>query len=190
MIRTVKNKKGQVAVEFLIMFILAASLLFYIFYFAISLSALQYKQYVTFMVGRAITSSSKTYSLKGSRAGIIKSSFDITDSSKDMRAVSNPVCPLDDQGAVGSGFRGLLNYGFAPNYNVFSNAGIACSVDLSQVLPNILMGKAGKLTVAIESMTGSEMSDAHCRCLLDFNKTWNDCLTEGGAGDALIDNGC
>jgi len=48
------NKKGQVAVEFLIMFILCASLLFYIFYFAVSLSALQYQQYVTFMIGRAI----------------------------------------------------------------------------------------------------------------------------------------
>ncbi len=189
-----KNKKGQVAIEFLMMFILCSSLLFYIFYFAVSLSALQYQQYVTFMIGRAITSSSPTYDEKAKRANAVMASFQMTDSSK-LHVVTPPVCSINDSS---TGFRNILQYWDDPNiglsYSTFSTAGIACSVEMSQVLPGILMGSKQSLKVAIESMTGSEMSDDHCQCLVnDYNKLWKDCLApSGGAGTnpAIIDNGC
>ncbi|MCX6113135.1 MAG: hypothetical protein NTY22_07655 [Proteobacteria bacterium] len=186
------NRRGQVAVEFLIMFILSASLLFYIFYFAISLSALQYQQYVTFMVGRAITSSSSTYADKSTRANAVLASFSGTDSSK-LLVVSAPVCSINDSS---TGFRNIMKYWGGNQtglrYSTFSTAGIACNVQMSQVLPNILLGSKNNLTVAIESMTGSEISDDHCKCLInDYNNTWEDCLTSGGTANAvMIDNGC
>jgi len=188
-----KNKKGQVAIEFLFMFILCSSLLFYIFYFAVSLSALQYQQYVTFMIGRAITSSSPSYDEKAKRANAVMASFQTTDSSK-LKVVSPPVCSINDPS---HGFRNILQYWSDPqiglDYSTFSTTGIACSVEMSQVLPGLLMGSQKSLKVAIESMTGSEMSDDHCKCLVnDYTRLWSDCLPPGGAGasTAVIDNGC
>lgn len=188
------NKKGQVAIEFLIMFILSASLIFYIFSFAVSLSALQYKQYVTYMVGRAIASSSPTYAMKGIRADALKSMFDVADGSMISSVTWGAAqCSLSDSS---TGFRNILKYwgnDMGLSYSIFSTAGIACSVDLSQVLPDILYGGSGKLSVAIDSVTGSEMSDAHCKCLLsDFKNTWQDCINDTGNynSGAVIDNGC
>ncbi|MEI6092276.1 MAG: hypothetical protein WCQ47_01160 [bacterium] len=189
------NIRGQVAVEFLIMFILSASLLFYIFYFAVSLSALQYKQYVTYMVARAITSSSPTYAEKGARASMIKSMFDVADGSKNLSATwGASQCSINDSS---TGFRNIMKYyGGAEglDYSIFSTAGIACSVDMNQVLPGILSGSSGKLSVAVESMTGSEISEAHCKCLLsEFNSTWLDCINDTGnynLNGVAIDNGC
>ena len=193
----IKCKKGQVAVEFLFMFIIASTLLIYIFYFALSLSALQYKQYITYMVGRAITSSSPTYADKSNRATLVLGMYNGTDSSK-LAVAGAPVCSIDDSS---TGFRYLMDYwpgdpiAGKPSYRISSTAGIACSVTLPNVLPGILLGKSTSLAVAIESMTGTEMSDDHCKCLLDFTKTWEDCLPLPGGGGglptyAIIDNGC
>jgi hypothetical protein len=189
----VKGKKGQVAVEFLFMFVIASTLLIYIFYFSLSLSALQYKQYITYMVGRTITSSSPTYAKKGGRATMLLAAYNTTDSSK-LTVAGPPVCSIGDSS---TGFRNILQYwpsaDIGLRYDIFSTAGIACSVSLPDVLPGILLGKSKSLAVAVESMTGTEMSDEHCKCLLNFGKTWKDCLGPGAgvsADDAIIDNGC
>jgi hypothetical protein len=191
----IKNKRAQVAVEFLFMFIIAAALIIYIFYFALSLSVLQYRQYLTFMVGRAVSSSSKDYETKRVRAVAVQSVYDMTESSK-MDVSKDFVCSLDASDA-GKGFRNVLQYWSGdvdkPRYDIFSTAGIACSVEMPYILPNIISGTGGKsLKLAIESMTGSEISNEHCRCLLDFKKTWEDCLSEqvGGQDLAIVDNDC
>jgi len=190
----INNKKAQVAVEFLFMFIVSAVVIIYIFYFALSLSALQYRQYATFMVGRAITSSSPSYDNKRMRASAIRTSYDSTPSSK-MEVTKNFLCSISNANAA-DGFRNVLKYWSGdldnPRYDIFSTAGIACSVDMPYILPNIIAGTGGEtLEVAIESMTGSEISDDHCRCLLDFKKKWKECLEENvGGGLAIIDNGC
>ena len=146
------------------------------------------------MVGRAITSSSPTYEMKKSRANAVLVSFQMTDSSK-LHAVTPPVCSIND---ASTGFRNILKYwgGTATGlrYSTFSTAGIACSVEMSQVLPSMLLDNKRNLKVAIESMTGSEMSDEHCKCLMnDYSKIWEDCLgSQGGTAtnSAVIDNGC
>ena len=195
MFKKLNNKKAQVAVEFLFMFIISASVIIYIFYFALSLSVLQYRQYMTFMTGRAITSSSPSYSVKSTRAGAVSDMYNNTASSS-MNVSTGFECSIDDQ-AANQGFRNVLQYwsgeGDKPRYDIFSTAGIACSVNLPYLLPNVIAGTGGQsLTVAIESMTGTEISDAHCKCLMNFKNNWSDCLQEndGGQGLAIIDNDC
>jgi hypothetical protein len=188
------NKKAQVAVEFLFMFIISASVIIYIFYFALSLSALQYRQYVAFMVGRAVTSSSKNYDTKRVRAVAVQSSYDMTPSSK-MDVSQGFQCSVNSSDA-GQGFRNILQYWSGTldteRYDIFSTAGIACSVKMPYILPNIIAGTGGQtLELAIESMTGSEISNEHCRCLLDFKKDWKECLGESVGGNlAIADNDC
>jgi len=191
----INNKKAQVAVEFLFMFIVSAVVIIYIFYFALSLSALQYRQYATFMVGRAVTSSSPSYEKKSKKALEIQTSYDSTPSSK-MEVSKNFLCSISNS-AADIGFRNVLRYWSSekinkPRYDIFSTAGIACSVDMPYILPNIIAGTSGDpFQVAIESMTGSEISEDHCKCLLDFKKKWEECLHENiGGGLAIIDNGC
>lgn len=58
------NSEGQVAIEFILMFILVAFIVFYIWNLCIGISALQLREYATFMVGRAVTASYKTYDEK------------------------------------------------------------------------------------------------------------------------------
>ena len=59
-----KNNKGQVAVEFIMMFVVCVSVLIYIFYLSFSLASVQYKNYITFMIGRAVAASAPTYAEK------------------------------------------------------------------------------------------------------------------------------
>ena len=184
------NRKGQVAVEFLLMFIIVISVIIYAFYFAFSLASLHYKTYVTFMVGRSVLASSKNYQTTLNRAKAELASFESSDVAKTQRATTNFECSLD---ASPQGFRGILNYGNPVRFDVFTNAGIACSMDVDNILPSVLTGSSGNsLKIAIESMTGAELSEDHCKCLMDFSKKWGDCLNEVISGQAIspIDNGC
>ena len=187
----IKNKKGQVAVEFIMMFVLCVSVIIYVFYFCFSLASLEYKTYVEFMVGRAITSSSPKYADKKNRADQIITQFNTTSSHYGSSTVTGPLsCDLNST----DGFRGIMAYGAngAVNYDVVSNAGVACELPMPYVLPSILTRKSGSaFSVAIESMTGSEISDDHCKCALDITKTWKQCLDETpGNSEVYIDNGC
>jgi len=184
------NCKGQVAVEFLFMFIIVVSMIIYAFYFSFSLSSLHYRTYETFMIGRAILSSSPKYSDKANRAEQVKASFESSDAVKNS-ITSGYQCDL----SLGrGGFRGIMNYGYSDAaFDVVTNAGIACSVTANFVLPYLLPGNnSNNLKLGIESMTGSEISDEHCNCLRNPKQTWRQCLDEhpGQTGLAPIDNGC
>ena len=179
------SKKGQVAVEFIMMFVLVISIIIYAFYFAISFAAIHYRSYEVFMVGRAILSSSKSYNDKSLQANKIKAEYD---AAAQITAVTAPVCEIDPA----NGFRGIMDYGYPTGFNISSNAGIACSVYANYLLPAIITRSSGnKLQVAIESMTGSEISDDHVRCAMDPGKTWMDCLSAAGGSliDYKVDNG-
>jgi Class III signal peptide len=190
-----QSKKGQVAVEFLLMFILVISVIIYAFYFAVSFAALNYRSYQTFMVGRAILSSSDSYATKLTRATTVN---DMYEQSLDT-AIKNNIsktftCDFSGNNAIG--FRGIMDYGFKPDFDVFSNAGIACSVYANYILPAVVTRSGGnQLKVALESMTGSEITDDHCLCALDPNNTWGGCLqsvSQSSSNQPLfyIDNGC
>jgi len=190
-VEAIKNKKGQVAVEFIMMFVLCVSVIIYVFYFCFSLASLEYKTYVEFMVGRAITSSSPKYADKQVNANEILKQFDAPSSHYGSSTVTEKLsCDLDPS----KGYRGIMAYGATGNvdYDVSSNAGVACGVKMPYVLPSILTRNSGSgFNVAIESMTGSEISDAHCKCALDFTKTWEQCLDENAtSSEVYIDNGC
>jgi hypothetical protein len=86
-------------------------------------------------------------------------------------------------------------YGYPAEYNVFSNAGIACSVYANYILPAVVTRSGGnQLKVAIESMTGSEITEEHCDCAVDPSKTWKECLQVVSQSNTIqsfyIDNGC
>jgi Flp pilus assembly protein TadG len=177
---SLKDKKGQVAVEFVFMFVICASLLIYVFYFAISLATLQNREYGAFMVGRSITSSSQNDTTKKANAAKTLAMYNGTTSSG-YSIVSKLTCDLDQS----NGFRDILNYGAGAGYDVVSTTGIACSVTMPFVLP---LGKP--LNVAIEAMTGSEITNDHCSCALDFKRGWKNCFSSGGLERSYIDNGC
>ena len=178
-----RSKKGQVAVEFVMMFVLVISIIIYAFYFAVSFAAIHYRSYEVFMIGRAILSSSANYNLKASRANEIKAGYD---AAAQITAVSAPVCELDPT----NGFRGIMNYGYSTGFNIFSDAGIACSVYANYLLPAMITKSGGnQLQVAIESMTGSEISDDHAKCAMDPKNRWMDCLKGGQGLNVFADNG-
>jgi len=190
-----KAKKGQVAVEFLLMFILVISIIVYAFYFAVSFAALHYRSYEAFMVGRAILSSSSSYSAKLTRAQAVKDMYDKSLSPAIVKNISkNFSCAFD--GSNSNGFRGIMDYGYSVDYNVFSNAGIACSVYADYILPSVVTRSGNnQLKVAVESMTGSEMTEDHCMCALNPDSTWGECLkivSQSSTTQILffIDNGC
>jgi len=189
-----KSKKGQVAVEFLLMFILVISVIIYAFYFAVSFAALHYRSYEVFMVGRTILSSSKSYGVKLSRANEVKDMYDKSLSPAIASNISRELT-CDFSGNNAKGFRGIMDYGYPVKFNVASNAGIVCSVYANYILPAVVTRSGGnQLKVAIESMTGSEITEDHCLCALDPNATWGDCLQIVSQGSTIknffIDNGC
>jgi len=190
-LRFKKSKKGQVAVEFLMMFILVISVIVYAFYFAVSFAALHYRSYEVFMIGRAILSSSKSDSVKLSRAQEVQTMYD---SSLDPAIAKNISANLscDFGGNSSKGFRGIMDYGYPAKFNVSSNAGIACSVYANYILPAVVTRSGdNQLKVAIESMTGSEITEEHCECALSPEKTWGECLQSAQTFPNLfIDNGC
>jgi len=184
-----KSKKGQVAVEFIMMFVLCVSVIIYVFHFCYSLASLEYKSYVQYMVGRTITSASETYNDKVTEVNNLLEKFDTAGSHYyEADATGKLDCDLD----ASQGFRGILQYGNGVRYPVVSNVGVACSVTASLILPSILTNKStGSLTVTMESMTGSEISDEHCKCALGIDKTWSNCVNEASSGtEVFIDNGC
>ena len=185
----VNGKKGQVAVEFILMFVFVISVIIYAFYFSVSFAALHYKSYEAFMVGRAVLASSDKYSTRLSRAQDVQTMYDQSAASK-ITMVSALQCNFSSQDG---GFRGIMDYKYSTGYDVYSNAGIACSVYANYILPSIVTRNSGNtLQVAVESMTGSEISDEHCKCAMDPGKKWSDCLQEGGQPTIkpVIDNGC
>lgn len=184
-----KLKKGQVAVEFLLMFILVISVIIYAFYFAVSFAALHYRSYEVFMVGRSILSSSDNYDTKLTRA---KEVMDMYEKSPAIPKNMSKKLTCDFSGNNSKGFRGIMNYGYEPDFNVSSNAGIACSVYSNYILPAVVTRSGdNQLKVAIESMTGSEITEDHCKCALTAGETWEECLkSEQKFYTPLIDNGC
>jgi hypothetical protein len=172
------------------MFVLCISVIIYIFYFCYSLASLEYKSYVQYMLGRTITSASVKYSEKKQDADNLLTKFNTTDSHYGATLITGRLdCNLDSS----QGFRGILQYGTGGvNYNVVSNVGVACSVKAPMILPSLITSKStGPLTVTMESMTGSEISDDHCKCALGLDKTWSNCVSEGNSGtEVYIDNGC
>jgi hypothetical protein len=163
------------------MFVLVISVIIYAFYFAVSFTALHYRSYEVFMIGRAILSSSKSYNDKALRANYVKAAYD---EAAVITAVKAPSCEMD----ATQGFRGTMDYGFPPKFYVSSNAGVACSVYANYLLPAVITRNSGnQLQVAIESMTGSEMSEDHAKCAMDPGKMWGDCL-QGGGINVVADN--
>jgi hypothetical protein len=177
------------------MFILVISVIIYAFYFAVSFAALHYRSYEVFMVGRAILSSSSSYNTKLTRAKEVQAMYD---SSLDPAIAKNVSTNLtcDFSGNNSNGFRGIMDYGYNTKFNVSSNAGIACSVSANYILPAVITRSGGnQLKVAVESMTGSEITTDHCECGLDPSKTWGDCLQSVSQNSTsilffFIDNGC
>lgn len=187
--KKLKNKKGQVAVEFIMMFVLCVSVVIYVFYFCYSLASLEYKTYVGFMAGRAISSSSPSYSDKKDRADNVINQFNTTASHYGSTMVTGPLqCNFDSS----NGYRGIMEYGaVGVDYYVVSNAGVACQLPMPYVMPSLLTkSMSGSFSVGLESMTGSEISDKHCNCALDFSKNWKSCLSEEAGSGGIIDNGC
>lgn len=180
-----KEKKGQVTVEFILMFIISASFLIYITFFSFSLTNLQYKEYIAFMMGRVVSASAQSYSTKKQNALALKNLYEST-SAASMTVTTPLECSLD----TSNGFRKILNYTTTVAYDVVSNTGIACSVKINNILPSMR-----PVSVAMEMMTGSQISDNHCNCSLKFSNAgyWKTCLSEGSSGSTdrgLIDNGC
>ncbi|MFH1223529.1 MAG: class III signal peptide-containing protein [Pseudomonadota bacterium] len=185
------NKKGQVAVEFMFMFIIVISVIIYAFYFSFSLSSLHYRNYETFMIGRSVFASSLDYKTKKSRAESVMAGFQASAHNTTSSVTKDFQCTLDGEG---SGFRGILDYGSGKSdFYIYTNAGIACSVSAGYLLPSVITrSSGGSMTLAMDAMTGSEISDKHCECLLsNTNNKWSDCLGEQTSNNKpFIDNGC
>lgn len=180
--KRLKNKSAQVAVEFILMFSIVSFIIFYIWKLCLTLSALQIREYTTFMVGRTITASASTYSEKKDNASAVMNVYNSSDSSNIASSlVSSLDCDIDPSG---NGGRGLYWNQNKVDWFSVSDVGVVCGVKLSGVIPG-----GGPLDVVSESMTWSEISDAHCRCALQFDKTWKDCLKQDGT-KKYTDNGC
>lgn len=183
------NKKGQVAVEFILMFVLVVSVIIYAYYFAVSFAAVHYRSYQTFMVGRTIFASTKDYQDRKIRADAIMDLYEQRASAK-LGVTKDFKCDMDPS----KGFRGTMDYGYSIKFNVFSNAGLACSFSSDYILPALITRNSGNnVELALESMTGSEISDDHCKCSMQIDKTWLDCLNISSGNqifEPTIDNGC
>ncbi|MBN1114005.1 MAG: hypothetical protein JXA66_01555 [Oligoflexia bacterium] len=190
------QRKGQVAVEFMFMFILVGMLMAYIFKFAVTTAALEYREYAAFMVGRAITASAVSYTEKATKASMVNSLYNDSAGMKVTKAGSPPN-DLQCSENIGEGrdnaFKNAITYGTGSDYASVSNTGIACSITLGEILPV----STEEFKVVIESMTGSEISDTHCNCEMDFNNDWAACVSNPlenppavNSGGGLLDNGC
>jgi len=125
------------------MFVLCVSVIIYIFYFCFSLASLEYKTYVEFMLGRTITSSSPTYTFKQAREGQVLQQFHANASQFGPSTVTGDLtCLLEPS----KGYRGTMLYGTNNvNYDVTSNAGIACGLSMPHVLPSMLTGNSSNM---------------------------------------------
>jgi hypothetical protein len=175
-----KDTAGQVAVEFILMFIIVAFIIFYIWRLSLSLAALQIREYATFMVGRAITASYETDAEKANRASQVMEMYNGSDGFAVSDVIASPLyCNI-----TGNGNRAVWGNTGELDWDSVSDTGVACGIMLNSIMP---VGAA--LPVVSESMTWSEISDAHCRCALQFDKMWKDCLRSDGDGK-YTDNHC
>ena len=183
-----KSERGQVAVEFLIVFILMAVLILYIYIFDISLATIQKQNYVAFMVGRTITASASNYAKKGSNAQLVLDMYNSSPATLKNLTTGKLDCGLTP---TNKGFRNILEYGSGVWYDVASTIGIACKMSTPYLLPV----NSKNFKVATDLMMASEISDDHCKCVTvigDSSKTrsWKACLDEKPKGVIFVDNGC
>ena len=187
----IKSTAAQVAVEFLIVFIIFSGFMFYIYGLGVSLAGLQHAEYFGFMVGRSITTSAKKYGsgnatgspgrTKYTSAVLVKSWYN---KNRTILSVSEMQCGLDGT----SGYRDILNYGAGVGPNIASTTGVACKVSA----PGLLPIQIKPFELAFDVMMGSDISDDHAKCAMSFTKTWEDCLGEGTPLDTeviIYDNG-
>jgi len=177
-----RNKKGQVAVEFIITFSIVIILFILLYRFSISLAQINLHQYITFMGGRAAASGTSSYSVKASNVESTISTYLNANGANLSSLVKNFKC-INETGEAHQ--RGNLAYFRGEvNYSIGSNAGIACSFSISPII--------NEVKLVSEAFIGSDISSAHCKCLLDYKNTWRDCLGEGSATEksAISDNGC
>jgi hypothetical protein len=191
------NRRGQVAVEFMLMFILVGTIFLYIFSFAISMSAAQIRSYAAYMVGRAAFSAASTNSVKGTNALATISQWNSSDGLGTTSLAASIIHCGNLQSSAGQSFRDIMQYSQSGlNYDVVSNAGVACSFELYHVLPPPPVSEQGEnLKVAADAMLGSQISDDHCKCGMILQNTWKGCVGGDGTGASvtnagLIDNGC
>lgn len=175
------NSEGQVAIEFILMFILVAFIVFYIWNLCIGIAALQLREYATFMVGRAVTASYKTYDEKKQSAENVMGMYNSGNGFVASAGVASKIsCDINN-----SGNRGLYSNKGNVDWFTVSDVGVACSMTVKGIMP---MGEA--LNLVSESMTWSEISDEHCECALQFDQTWKKCADGSSPSTKFIDNGC
>lgn len=179
-----RNIKGQVAVEFILTFSVVIVLFVLIYRFSISLASIQLKQYVTFMAARSAASGTATYTDKQNNIQATLDAYAGSIGSKAVALIKEFTCSSESSQSTKEHQRGVLFYkGGDVNFDVGANAGLACMMSISPLITNI--------SLVSEAMLGSDISESHCRCLLDFNKTWLECLDENeGVAVSYEDNGC
>lgn len=181
MIGKIRNKKGQVAVEFILTFSVVIVLFILLYRYSLSVVSLQYHQYITFMAARSAASGTQNYADKVTNIQSTITQYRNSEGVMSNALVSGFVCS-NDGGSPSQ--RGNLAYNTGKvDYSLGANAGIACKISMTPL--------TSKVDFVSEAMLGSAISEDHCKCLLDFTKTWKDCLNEGGGNKKSIsDNGC
>jgi len=177
-----RNNKGQVAVEFIIVFSVVIVLFIFLYRFSISLSQISLRQYITYMGGRAAAASTSTYDDKASNVETTLGSYLNSSGATSSSLIKNFKC-TNENGAAHQ--RGNLAYAAGQiNFDIGSNAGIACSYSITPILNNV--------DLVSEAFIGSDISSNHCKCLLDFKNRWGDCISEYPPGEkaSISDNGC
>lgn len=176
-----KNKKGQVAVEFILTFSVFLILFILLYRFSLSLASTQLRQYITFMAGRSAASGTYSYSDKVNNINATIDQYTSSDGAISSSLVSEFVCSNNGSNSYQRG--NLLYNSGQVNYDLGANAGVACKITTSPMI--------GSVDFVSEAMIGSDISIKHCKCLLDFKKTWQECLGEGAGNEkSFSDNGC
>lgn len=175
--KIINNIMAQVAVEFLIVFIIFSGLMFYIYGLAVSLTGLQHAEYVGFMVGRTITASAKRYGSSNATGGsgrtkytsavLVKSWYN---KNRTIRSVGEMYCGLETT----TGYRKILDYSPKIGPNIASNTGVACRVNAPRLLPLVI----GDFELAFDELMGSDISDDHAHCSMSFKNNWTKCIEE------------
>lgn len=179
-----RNRRGQVAVEFILTFSVVIVLFVLIYRFSISLATVQLKQYITFMAGRAAASGTATYTDKQANIQATLDTYAGSTGSKAVGLVREFTCSSTTAEGSKEHQRGIISYNKGTvDFDVGSNAGLACMINISPLISNV--------SLVSEAMLGSDISESHCRCLLDFKKSWLECLDENeGVAESYEDNGC
>jgi hypothetical protein len=180
--KRIAGRKAQVAVEFIIMFAIVGFVVFYIWRLSITVTALQLREYATFMVGRAVTASYSTNAVKIAAAKEVMADYNGADGIKNISL--GAASPIDCFFGNNEQNGGRNLFGSPVDWDFVADAGVTCSIQLYGIVP-----VGGPLGVVSESMTGSEITDAHCGCALDFGASWKGCIN-GSGKTGYTDNGC